>query len=248
MTQQTNTSLPLVKHVIVMAKNNLKLLGGWFSPFALRVQIALNLKGLDYEVIEETLNPKSDLLLKSNPVLKKIPIFFHADKVICESAIIVEYIDEVWTNAPSILPQNAYDRANARFWVAYTDEKWFTALRSVLVAEDDEAKKPHIEQAEEILERMEEAFKKCSEGKAYFGGDSIGFIDIGFGSFLSWMRVIEEMSGTKLLDETKHSGLTQWAETFSADPAVKGLLPEVDNLVQFAKILKLKWAAEAAAK
>jgi len=113
-----------------MAKNNVKLLGGWFSPFALRVQIALNLKGVDYEVIEETLNPKSELLLKSNPVQKKIPVLLHADKVICESAIIVEYIDEVWTNAPPILPQNAYDRANARFWNAYIDEKVFFSFLS----------------------------------------------------------------------------------------------------------------------
>jgi len=108
-----------------MAKNELKLLGGWFSPFALRVQIALNLKGVDYEFVEETLNPKSELLLKSNPVHKKIPVLLHEDKAICESAIIVEYIDEVWSNVPSILPQNAYDRANARFWVAYIDDKVF---------------------------------------------------------------------------------------------------------------------------
>jgi len=108
-----------------MAKNDLKVLGGWFSPFSLRVQMALNLKGLDYEVVEETFNPKSELLIKSNPVRKKIPVLLHADKAICESAIIVQYIDEVWNNAPHILPQNAYDRANARFWVAYTDEKVF---------------------------------------------------------------------------------------------------------------------------
>ena len=85
------------------------------------------------------------------------------------------------------------------------------------------------------------------DGGNSWGGDSIGFIDIGFGSFLSWMRVIEEMSGRKLLDEKKHPGLTQWAETFAADPAVKGILPETDKLVEFAKILQLKWTAAAAA-
>ncbi|KAK7367994.1 hypothetical protein VNO80_10016 [Phaseolus coccineus] len=227
-----------------MAKNNLKLLGGWFSPFALRVQIALNLKGVDYEVVEETLNPKSELLLKSNPVHKKIPVLLHADKVICESATIVEYIDEVWTNAPPILPQNAYDRAIARFWVAYIDEKWFTSLRSVVIAEDDEAKRPHFEQAEEVLERLEEVLNKGGEGKAFFGGDTIGFIDIGFGSFLSWIRVTEEINGRKLLDETKHPSLVQWAETFAAHPAVNGFLPETDKLLEFAKFLKLKYGAK----
>ncbi|KAK7307175.1 hypothetical protein VNO77_40003 [Canavalia gladiata] len=100
-----------------MAKNDLKLLGAWFSPFPLRVQIALNLKGLEYEFVEETLDSKSELLLKSNPVHKKIPVLIHADKPICESAIIVQYIDEVWTNSPSILPSNAYDRAIARIHI-----------------------------------------------------------------------------------------------------------------------------------
>ncbi|CAJ1931641.1 unnamed protein product [Sphenostylis stenocarpa] len=232
-----------------MAKNDLKLLGGWFSPFALRVRIALNLKGVEYEVIEETLNPKSDLLLKSNPVHKKIPVLLLADKAICESAIIVEYIDEVWTNAPFILPQNAYDRANARFWVAYIDEKWVPALKSILRAEDDddEAKKPHIEVAEEVFERMEEAFNKGSEGKALFGGDTIGFVDIGLGSFLSWIRVVEKINGRKLLDETKHPGLIQWAQTFSAHPAVNGLLPEPDKLIEISKAFKQNLMAAAAA-
>ncbi|KAH1161527.1 hypothetical protein AAZX31_01G038300 [Glycine max] len=91
----------------------------------------------------------------------------------CESAIIVEYIDEVWFNASSLLPPNAYDRANARFWVACLDDKWFKSIFNILLAEDEEAKKLHFVEMEEVLERMEEVFNKCNEGKAYFGGDTI---------------------------------------------------------------------------
>ncbi|RDX76857.1 Glutathione S-transferase U18 [Mucuna pruriens] len=229
-----------------MPPNGLKLLGAWFSPFALRVQISLNLKGLDYEVVEETLNPKSDLLLKSNPVHKKIPVLFHGDKVICDSTIIVEYIDEVWTNAPSILPSNAYDRANARFWVAWIDDKWLTSMRSILVAEDDEAKKPHLEQIEEIHERMEEVLNKFSEGKAFFGGDTIGYLDICLGSIWDWNRVMEEMNGRKVFDEAKNPALAKWAKTFAAHPAVNGLLPDTHNLIEFAEVFERKWTAEAA--
>ena len=109
-----------------MAKNELKLIGGWFSPFAIRVRIALNIKSLQYDNIEETLNPKSDLLLQSNPVHKKIPVLIHNDKPICESVIIVQYIDEVWNYGPSILPSDACDRAVARFWASYIDDKVFS--------------------------------------------------------------------------------------------------------------------------
>ena len=100
-------------------------MGSWFSPFVARVKIALTVKGVNYENIEETLYPKSDLLLQYNPIHKQIPVLIHGDKLLCESAIIVEYIDEVWKNngTPSILPSNAYDRAIAKFWVAYIDDK-----------------------------------------------------------------------------------------------------------------------------
>ncbi|KAK7307155.1 hypothetical protein VNO77_39973 [Canavalia gladiata] len=229
-----------------MAKNDLKVLGAWFSPYALRVQIALHLKGLDYEFVEETLDPKSELLLKSNPVHKKIPVLIHADKPICESAIIVQYIDELWTNSPSILPSNAYDRALARFWAAYIDGKWFEAMYNILTGEDEEAKRVMFVELEEGLERMEDVLNKHSEGKAYFGGDSIGFIDIVFGSFLGFFRVLEEMNGRIMLDEAKNPSLTKWAQMFAAHPAVKDVLPQTHKLVEFAKVFKQRMAAQAA--
>ena len=107
-----------------MAESDVKVLGSWASPFVLRARIALHLKSVNYEYIEENLlESKSELLLKSNPVFKKIPVLIHGDKPICESLIIVQYIDEVWSSAPSILPSDAYERANSRFWAAYVDDK-----------------------------------------------------------------------------------------------------------------------------
>ena len=88
-----------------------------------RVQIDLNLKSINHEFLEEEFGSKSDLLLKSNPVHKKIPVLIHADEPICESLIIVEYIDEVWTSGPTILPSDPFDRAIARFWASYIDDK-----------------------------------------------------------------------------------------------------------------------------
>ncbi|XP_028793096.1 glutathione S-transferase U17-like [Neltuma alba] len=230
-----------------MANTSLKLLGAWFSPIVWRVKIALNIKSLEYENIEETLNPKSQLLLQLNPVHQQIPVLLHGDRPICESRIIVEYIDEVWNSGASILPADAYDRAMARFWAAYIDDKCTVAVRNVVREEDEEARKSYLEEVEDVLVTMEGELQKCcrEEGKGFFGGEEIGLVDITLGSLLRCFSMIETMNGRKLMVEAKHPGLVKWAERFGSHPIVKGLIPETEKLVEYAKALQMKLKAAA---
>ncbi|KAG8489309.1 hypothetical protein CXB51_017350 [Gossypium anomalum] len=111
-----------------MSKAKLVILDCWVSPFCMRVKIALNEKGLEYEAqAEDLFGGKSELLLSSNPIYKKVPVFLHDGKPLCESIIIVNYIDETWSSPP-LLPPCSYGRAQARFWADFIDKKLEEAL------------------------------------------------------------------------------------------------------------------------
>ncbi|KAL3654170.1 Glutathione S-transferase [Castilleja foliolosa] len=228
-----------------MSKSGVKVLGSWASPYSNKVQIALNLKSVDYEFIQEdVISNKSQLLLESNPVHKKVPVLIHDGKPVCESLIIVQYIDDVWTsNGPSFLPSDPYDRATARFWAAYIDDELYPCTRALFlcVANEEEAKKTKIplDEVHEMLSVLENAYIKCSKGQKFFGGDKIGYVDIEFGSCLGWIKLIEKMGNFSLIGESNTPNLFKWAQDFCCVDAVKVVLPETDKLMEYAKALPL---------
>ncbi|BAF27049.1 Os10g0530300 [Oryza sativa Japonica Group] len=213
-------------------RNNheLKLLGTWPSPFVVRVRLALGLKGLSYEYVEQDIRDKSELLVVSNPVHKKVPVLIHGGKPVCESQIIVQYIDEAFPGAgASLLPSDPHERAVARFWATYIDDEFATKFRAMGEAKEEEEKDEAAAQVFAALETLEEAMK----GKVFFGGDSAGYVDVALGGFLGWIKAAEALAGVAFLDGARTPLLAAWAARFSALEAAKEAIPSVERLREF---------------
>ncbi|XP_020085956.1 probable glutathione S-transferase [Ananas comosus] len=209
-----------------MAKE-LKVFRAWGSPFSFRVELALRLKGVSYESFEEDLANKSELLLRYNPIHKKIPVLLHDGKPIAESLVILEYIEEAFEGHP-ILPADPYEKAMARFWAKFIDEKCTLALWMSCWTQG-EAQKGFIAQSTENLNILEDQLK----GKRFFGGDSIGLVDIVASFIAHWCGVLQEVAGISLINEEKHPNLCRWVEDYVNYPAVKEFLPARERLLAF---------------
>jgi glutathione S-transferase len=76
-----------------------RLHGAWGSAHAAMARNALVLKGVQYEYVEEDLDDKSQALLLLNPVHGKVPVLVVDGRLLAESLVIIEYVDEEFHNA-----------------------------------------------------------------------------------------------------------------------------------------------------
>ncbi|KAJ8551060.1 hypothetical protein K7X08_000430 [Anisodus acutangulus] len=217
-----------------------KLLGVSLSPFSRRVEWALKIKGVKYEFIEQDLQNKSPLLLESNPIHKKIPVLVHNGKPICESMVIVEYIDETF-EGPSILPQDPYDRAIARFWAKFFDEKCIPVMGKALFGQGEESDKAK-EEFGELLKILDNELKD----KKFIVGDKVGFADMAANLVAYWLGIIEEASGNILVTSEKFPNFCAWKENYIYCSQVKEHLPPRDAILAHFKA-RFQAAADASA-
>ncbi|XP_020160274.1 probable glutathione S-transferase GSTU6 [Aegilops tauschii subsp. strangulata] len=211
-----------------------KLLGAWASPYVARVKLALHLKGVSYEYMEEDLTNKSERLLRSNPVNKKVPVLIHGGKPICESQVIVQYIDEAFASVgPTLLPADPHERAVARFWATSVDDKVLLPWGMLLRAKRDEERAEWTRQTLAAVDVLEEGVRECSKRKVFFGGDDVGYLDVLLGGMVPWVYATKKISGHNFLDTSKAPLLAAWMERFAELDGTKAVFQDVDSLVEY---------------
>lgn len=86
-----------------------------------------------------------------------------------------------------------------------------------------------VESAQESLGIID----KLIEGKKFFGGETIGFLDLGVGSLPNWLKFLEELGGIKLVDEEKFPSFHEWSKKFVEIPIIKEKIPMPEDLIKY---------------
>ncbi|KAF7046124.1 hypothetical protein CFC21_055174 [Triticum aestivum] len=213
--------------------DDLKLLGMWASPAVLRVRLALSIKGISsYEYQEEDFDNKSELLLRSNPVHKMVPVLIHAGKPVCESTVIIQYLDEAFAG-DALLPAGPHERAVARFWAAFVDDTLLKAMYQASWSKTEEEKAEGRKKVAAAMKTLDGALSDVAGGKPFFGGNAPGYVDTVLGGLLAWVRSVDVINGVKTIDPETMPLLAAWADRFGALDAVEAVMPDVDRLVEF---------------
>ncbi|KAF8722808.1 hypothetical protein HU200_021934 [Digitaria exilis] len=231
----------------------MRVLGGELSPFTARARLALELRGVSYELLDEPLGPtKSARLLAANPIYGKIPVLLLPDgRSISESAVILQYVDEHTTTGGEVrcrllLPEDPYERAMHRFWTFYIDDKLWPALNAVSLGPTRDARAQAVADARAALRRLEEAFGERGGAGFFFSGtdDAPGMLDIALGCFLPALRACERLHGISLVDEDATPRLDGWSRRFAAHPVVRRVLPDTEKVVRFTRFLQSKFGVD----
>src|SRR5215470_12442028 len=101
-----------------MAGEGVKLYSYWRSSAAYRVRIALNLKGLNYDIVPVHLTDNggeqhSEEFRTLNPQ-ELVPVLVDRSRVIRQSMAIIEYPEEAYEGERKLLPATARERSRVR--------------------------------------------------------------------------------------------------------------------------------------
>jgi len=198
-------------------------------PFAQRSHLALLEKGLDFKHSEIDLRDKPAWFEAISPY-SKVPVLQRGDDVIYESAIINQYLDEVYPTPP-LMPADPGQRARARIWIDFDNVKFTVSFYRVLLEQDQERRAALARAIVDQLNFIEdEALAKLgyASGGAgqYFLGSEISQVDLDYYPHFERFSVLTAYRGIEIPSRCER--LRAWMATMEQRPSVQATRHSAD--------------------
>jgi glutathione S-transferase len=105
-------------------------------PFSRKVRFLLTGKGVDFELVKENFWERRKEFIAMNP-MGTVPVLFDGEKgnSISGSSVIVEYIEEKFSESRSFIGAGTYARAEARRLQCWFDDKFYNEVSKAILNE-----------------------------------------------------------------------------------------------------------------
>ncbi|TYG96574.1 hypothetical protein ES288_A11G361800v1 [Gossypium darwinii] len=158
-----------------------KLLGTWFSRYAQRVVWVLKLKGIDYEWVQQGFrDPKN----RSQLLLKYNPVMKTVPVLVHHGRPVLESL----------------------IILEYIDETW----KNNPILPSDPYERAMAWFWENLIDQKILDRELTAKGNKYFGGETIGIVDIALSIITYWMEATEEVLGINIFDSQNYPFIAQW--------------------------------------
>lgn len=195
-------------------------------PFAHRTRLVLLEKGIDFTLTEIDLQNKPDWFTQVSRY-GKVPAIKHGDNEIYESAIINEYLEEVFPEPP-LLPRDPGKRAIARIWIDYANTRFVSAFSKLLRGKDAQEQEQGRQELHESLLYIErEGLGKLSHDGLYWFGDTLSLVDLTFYPWFERFPTLQHLRQFTLPPEATH--LQKWWDAVRQRASVQA----IENPVSF---------------
>lgn len=170
-------------------------------PFVQRSVITLLEKNVDFDIRYIDLSNPPQWFLDISP-FGKVPTLRIGEKTIFESAVINEYLDDVYP--PSMHPRDPLQRAINKSWIEFGSELLATLYRFYTASTED----AYHSNLDELKHKIKQLNAELKDGP-YFNGDSFCLIDAAYAPLFSRIALLESLTNNKLYQDAPK--VAQWA-------------------------------------
>lgn len=194
-----------------MSLPKLKLISHKLCPYVQRARIVLDEKSIQHEIEFIDLANRPEWFRELSP-LGMVPVLLVDGAPLFESAVIVEYLDEI--TAGSLLPTDPFDKARNRAWIEFASNT-LAAIGSFYSAKDHKS----LDAAAALLGARFRSLESALHAGPYFNGDSFSLVDAAFGPVFRYFDVIERYADFGFFTETPK--VRAWRKKLAQRPSVQ---------------------------
>lgn len=203
-----------------------------YCPFAQRTILVLLKKNIPFDTINVSLSKKPEWFLERNP-LGKVPTIQIGDKIIYESIITVDYIDQVY-GGETLNQKDPYQDALDRMLIERFSQALPAHYRLYYGQPSEVTPEQRKAWSDEMLEKLHVLEEALGERQTpYFGGDSVKMVDYLIWPWFERILAMPAFAPECALDPKRFARVVKWIDLMEQDSAVKAYRISSEDFLEF---------------